>query len=181
MVGRPAEAVGAADGADGLSHPNVRRVLAHLESLGCPCRAHAFAAGTRTSADAARAIGTSIAQIAKSIVFVAQTGIETDVLGELGVLVITSGANRVSVEKVPAILGRPIARADAAAVRRLTGYPIGGVPPIGHDTALIVLLDQDLLQFPEVWAAAGTPHTVFPIAPADLVRVSGGAVHDVRE
>jgi len=95
------------------------------------------------------------------------------------VLVIASGANRVDESKVAAVLGEPIARADAAFVRAATGYAIGGIPPLGHATAMPVLVDRDLLRYEVVYAAGGTPNALFPIAPADLVRASGGTLADI--
>ena len=153
-------------------HPNAARVQAALAAAGVRARVVQFAASTRTAEEAAAAIGTSVAQIAKSLVFVA---------GRQPVLVITSGANRVSTEKLAALLDAPVRRADADTVKAQTGYPVGGVPPVAHTAPLRVLVDQDLLRFDEIWAAAGTPNSVFAVAPADLLRVAGGAVADVRE
>jgi prolyl-tRNA editing enzyme YbaK/EbsC (Cys-tRNA(Pro) deacylase) len=132
-----------------------------------------LADSTRTSAEAAAALGTSIAQIAKSILFLA---------GDEPVLVLASGANRISVEKLAALVGRPVRRADADAVKRTTGFPIGGTAPVGHKVPVRVVIDSALLQLPEVWAAAGTPHAVFKATPQELVRLAGdGAVAEVRE
>lgn len=153
-------------------HPNVEKVRAALAERGFVADPVEFGTSTRTSADAAAAIGTSVAQIAKSLVFVA---------GGEAVLVIASGANRVSTEKVSRLLNAAVSRADAELVRRATGYGIGGVPPVGHAQRLAIVLDEDLLGFDVVWAAAGTPNAVFPIAPAELVRVTDGRVADVRE
>ena len=153
-------------------HDNVQRVQAILERLGAAGRPIEFSKSTRTSAEAADAIGTTVAQIAKSIVFRHQHG---------GVLVIASGANRVSEDKVARVLGLPIDRADATAVRELTGYPIGGVAPVGHLVSLEVLIDEALTSYEEIWAAAGTPNAVFPTTPEELARISGGKVMDVRE
>jgi prolyl-tRNA editing enzyme YbaK/EbsC (Cys-tRNA(Pro) deacylase) len=97
------------------------------------------------------------------------------------VLVIASGANRVDEKKVRALLGQKIARADADFVREATGYAIGGVPPIGHATASIVLIDADLERFPFVWAAGGTPNAVFRTAPAELIRLTQGRIADVAK
>ncbi len=119
-----------------------------------------FEASTRTSQDAAAAIGCTVAEIAKSLIFKSAQG--------RAVLVIASGVNRVDEKKVRALLGEKIGRADADFVREATGYAIGGVPPVGHATPPIVLIDQDLQRFPAVWAAAGTPNAVFKITPADL-------------
>ncbi len=126
-------------------------------------------ASTRTSAEAAAAIGCSVAQIAKSLVFRgAQSGEP--------VLVIASGANRVNEARIAEILGEPIAKADADFVRAQTGFVIGGVPPVGHSRPLRTFIDQDLRQYQEIWAAAGTPHAVFRLTPADLERLTGGEV-----
>ena len=96
-------------------------------------------------------------------------------------LVIASGVNRVDEKKVRALLGHKIERADADFVREATGFAIGGVPPVGHANAPIVLIDSDLERFPFVWAAAGTPNAVFRIAPADLVRLTQGRVADMAK
>ncbi|MBX3054425.1 MAG: YbaK/EbsC family protein [Caldilineaceae bacterium] len=128
---------------------------------------------TRTAADAALAVGCDVAQIAKSLIFRAR---ETD----RPVLVIASGNNRVDVEKVAALLGEPIGKADADFVRARTGFVIGGVPPVGHAETLPTLIDEDLLAFAEIWAAAGTPNAVFRLLPAQLVAVTDGIVGDVK-
>jgi prolyl-tRNA editing enzyme YbaK/EbsC (Cys-tRNA(Pro) deacylase) len=95
------------------------------------------------------------------------------------VLVIASGSNRVDESKVAALVGEAIGKADAAFVREATGFAIGGIPPLGHAERLAPLIDRDLLRYDVVYAAGGTPHAMFPLAPADLVRVSGGTVADV--
>jgi Cys-tRNA(Pro) deacylase len=130
-----------------------------------------FEASTRTSEDAAAAIGCSAAEIAKSLVFKTAAG--------RPVLVIASGANRVDEKKVRALLGEKIERADADFVREATGYVIGGVPPLAHATEPVVLIDRDLEAFEAIWAAAGTPNAVFRLTPADLVRLTGGQVADL--
>ena len=130
-----------------------------------------FETSTRTSEDAAAAVGCTVAEIAKSLIFRAGDG--------RPVLVIASGANRVDEKKVRALLGQKIERADADFVRIATGYAIGGVPPVGHATPPIVLIDGDLQDFPAVWAAGGTPNAVFRIAPADLIRLTQARVADV--
>ncbi len=129
-----------------------------------------FAASTATASDAAAAIGTTVGRIVKSLVFMA---------GEQPVLVLVSGSNRVDVEKVGRLLRKPITRPNADLVKTLTGFSIGGVPPVGHAQRLATLIDRDLLQYDEVWAAAGTPNAVFAIAPPDLVRITAGRVDDV--
>ena len=132
-----------------------------------------FETSTRTAADAAAAIGCSVAQIAKSLVFRAM---------ESGrpVLVVASGVSRVDESKVAAAIGEPIVRADADFVREATGFAIGGVPPVGHRTTPIALIDDGLLELGEVWAAAGTPNAVFRLTPADLVELTQGRVAAVR-
>jgi prolyl-tRNA editing enzyme YbaK/EbsC (Cys-tRNA(Pro) deacylase) len=140
-------------------------------SLGLELDVREFPQGTRTAADAARAIGCRVDQIVKSLVFMADTD---------PVLVLTSGGNRVDVVKV----GRcqdatAVRKADAEEVRAATGYAIGGTPPFGHARELPVLVDRNLTSFQEVWAAAGTPRHVFAITPADLLRATGGRVADV--
>jgi prolyl-tRNA editing enzyme YbaK/EbsC (Cys-tRNA(Pro) deacylase) len=132
-----------------------------------------FDASTRTSEDAAAAIGCTVAEIAKSLVFKAASG--------RPVLVIASGTNRVDGKKVRTLIGEKIARADADFVREATGYAIGGVPPLAHATAPVVLIDGDLEAFETIWAAAGTPNSVFRLTPADLVRLTGGQVADVAK
>ena len=153
-------------------HPNAQRIQNLLTSLGASGLVQELAASTRTSAEAAAALGTTVAQIAKSLVFLA---------GEEPVLVIASGINRVSLEKLCRLLGEPVGRADAEAVKHHTGFPIGGVAPVGHAAPLRILIDQDLFQYSELWAAAGTPNAVFRTSPDELVRVTGGEVADLRE
>jgi prolyl-tRNA editing enzyme YbaK/EbsC (Cys-tRNA(Pro) deacylase) len=131
-----------------------------------------FDAGTRTAADAAAAIGCTVAEIAKSLVFRARDSGRS-------VLVVASGVNRVDEKKVAALIGEKIARADADFVREHTGYAIGGVPPLGHATAPVALIDKDLLAFTTIWAAAGTPNAVFRLTPAELVELTGGRVAEV--
>jgi prolyl-tRNA editing enzyme YbaK/EbsC (Cys-tRNA(Pro) deacylase) len=132
-----------------------------------------FDASTRTSEDAAAAIGCTVAEIAKSLIFRSAEG--------RPVLVIASGVNRVDERKVQALLGGKIGRADADFVRDMTGYAIGCVPPIGHATPPIVVIDRELERFAAVWAAAGTPNAVFRITPADLVRLTQGQVADIAK
>ena len=125
----------------------------------------------RTSADAAREVGCEVAQIAKSIIFRAADG--------RGVLVIASGANRVNEAAVTALIGQPIGRATPEFVREVTGYAIGGIPPVGHATELVTLIDEDLLKLDAVWAAAGHPNALFRMEPADRPQLSGGRVATV--
>jgi prolyl-tRNA editing enzyme YbaK/EbsC (Cys-tRNA(Pro) deacylase) len=147
--------------------PSVERVRTALLAAGRADTIRAFPEGTRTAADAAAAIGCDVAAIAKSIVLRA---------GDRAVVVIASGVNRVDTAKIAALVGAPVKRAEADWVREATGFAIGGVAPVGHET---VLLDQDLLAFETVWAAAGSPMHVFSATPADLVALSGAAIADV--
>lgn len=130
-----------------------------------------FEASTRTSADAAAAVGCSVAEIAKSLLFRARSG--------RPVLVVASGINRVDEKKVAALIGEKISRADADFVRERTGFAIGGVPPLGHATPPVTVIDEDLLLLPAIWAAAGTPNAVFRLTPLDLVELTGGTVGSV--
>lgn len=152
---------------------SVARVRAVLAAAGLATEIKEFDASTRTAADAAAAIGCEVAEIAKSLIF---RGTESD----RAVLVIASGANRIDEAKVAAALGESIGKADAAFVRDRTGFAIGGVAPIAHSGPVTVLIDADLLSFAEIWAAAGAPNAVFRLTPTDLVRVTGGAVADVK-
>lgn len=149
----------------------VRRVL---DAIGPGHTVFTFDAGTRTSADAAAAIGCSVAQIAKSIMFRTRPG-------DRPVLVVLSGARRASEAKVSALVGERIVRADADFVRSRSGFVIGGVPPVAHREPPLVFIDRGLQGFATVWAAAGTPHTVFETDFDTLVRASGGRVADVSE
>lgn len=153
-------------------HPNAQRIQDTLTTLGADATVQELAASTRTAAEAAAALGTTVAQIAKSLLFLA---------GAEPVLVIASGVNRVSPEKLARLLGAPVIRADAESVKRHTGFPIGGVAPVGHANPLRILIDEDLHQYSEIWAAAGTPNAVFRTSFGELARITGGQVADVRE
>ena len=153
--------------------PSARRVQDALDAAGLDCTIVEHATTSRTSAEAAALLGCNVAQIAKSLVF------RRGHSGDGAVLVIASGANRVDEAKVAALLDAPIGRADAAFVRQVTGYAIGGIPPLGHATTMPVLVDRALAAFDVVYAAGGTPNALFPIAPADLVRASRGTLADV--
>jgi prolyl-tRNA editing enzyme YbaK/EbsC (Cys-tRNA(Pro) deacylase) len=132
-----------------------------------------FSETTRTSAEAAAAIGCTVAQIAKSVVFRA-VGLNR------AVLVMASGANRVDEKLVAAAVGDRIAKADAAFVRDKTGFAIGGVAPVGHTEKPVTLIDEDLLQHAEIWAAAGTPNSVFRLTPEALIAMTGGRVTAIK-
>jgi prolyl-tRNA editing enzyme YbaK/EbsC (Cys-tRNA(Pro) deacylase) len=148
------------------------RVEQALAAQGLTQRIRELPASTRSAAEAAAAIGCTIGQIAKSLVFRLPA---TDG----AILVIASGTNQVDVDKVAALIGTAIDKADADFVRRVTGFAIGGIPPCGHAQVLPVLIDEDLLQYDAIWAAAGTPHAVFPLSPLELVALTGGRVSDV--
>ena len=148
---------------------SARRVQEAVAARGFAFQVVEFPASTRTAADAAAAIGCEVAQIAKSLVFRAkETG--------RAVLVIASGVNRVDEKRIRDHLGEPIERATPDFVRERTGFAIGGVAPVGHSEPLPIFIDEDLLAFPEIWAAAGTPNAVFRLDPADLPRMTGGQV-----
>jgi prolyl-tRNA editing enzyme YbaK/EbsC (Cys-tRNA(Pro) deacylase) len=153
---------------------SARRVQEALAAQGFAFDVREFPDSTRTSAAAAAAIGCSVAQIAKSLVF---RGAESG----NAVLIIASGANRVDPAKAEALLGEAIKRADADFVREATGFAIGGVPPLGHDRPLVTLIDEDLLAFEEIWAAAGTPNAVFRLSPTDLSDLTGGRIGDLKQ
>jgi len=155
-------------------HPTALRTAELLRDAGVDARVVEFDQPTRTSAEAAVAIGCSVAEIAKSIVFRG---------GDSGraIVVVASGDNRVSEAKVAASVGEPLLRADAEFVRTATGYAIGGVAPIGHAQPVKLLLDVDLRRFAIVWAAAGTPFSVFPVTPDQLRSLTGADWADVKQ
>jgi prolyl-tRNA editing enzyme YbaK/EbsC (Cys-tRNA(Pro) deacylase) len=130
-----------------------------------------FPQGTRTAIDAARAVGCDVGQIVKSLVFVA---------GGRPVVALVSGANRLDEQRLAAIAGAPVAKADAETARAATGYSIGGVPPFGHATEVPVFMDRDLLAYGVVWAAAGRPDSVFEIEPVCLRELSNAKVSDLK-
>ena len=146
-----------------------QRVQDTLTARGFPGQVLELAEPTRSAAEAARALGCRVDQIAKSLVF---RGART---GRI-VLVIASGANRVDEAKVADLVGEEISKADAAFVRARTGFAIGGVPPVGHAESPQTLLDEDLLQWEEIWAAAGTPNSIFKLTPAELVAMTQGRI-----
>jgi prolyl-tRNA editing enzyme YbaK/EbsC (Cys-tRNA(Pro) deacylase) len=149
----------------------MNRFVEALEADGVAIEVTHFPDGTRTAADAAAAIGCDVGAIVKSLIFVVD--------GAGPVLALTSGANRVDVERLGAHFGGRARRAKADEARDATGYAIGGTPPFGHPAPLPAVCDPALLQYDQVWAAAGTPDTVFPLTPARLLELSGAAVVDV--
>ena len=150
--------------------PAARRVVAALADAGVEVDVVVTGQTARTAADAAAAVGVEVGQIVKSLVFLA---------GDEPVLALVSGGNRLDTAKLGAICGARIARADADRVRAVTGFAIGGIPPLGHPQPLPTYCDADLLRYDVVWAAAGTPHAVFPIAPDALVHATAATVADL--
>lgn len=149
--------------------PSAQRVQDALLAAGSQHQVVELTETARSAAEAAAAVGCTVAQIAKSLVFKGRTS-------GRAVLVIASGANRVDLAKVQALLGEPLDRADPDFVRAETGFAIGGIPPVGHAKALTTVIDEDLLEHERIWAAAGHPNAVFPLTPAELVRLTGGRV-----
>ena len=153
-------------------HPNVARVMQAARDSGLEIEVRKFPEGTKTAQDAANAIGVTVGQIVKSLVF----GVDEEI-----VMALVSGSNQLDEKKLAAAAGgAKCSRVDADAVRAATGFPIGGVPPFGHSTQLRVFVDPDLLQYDEVWAAAGTWNDNFGANPNDIVRVAGGVVTDLK-
>ena len=152
--------------------PSAQRVQDALVERGFANQVVELPDSTRTSAEAAAAVGCAVAQIAKSLVFRGkQSG--------AAILVIASGGNRVDEKKLKALAGENIGKPDADFVREQTGFVIGGVPPIGHAQPLRTFIDQDLWRYAEIWAAAGHPNAVFPLTPNELAAMTGGQVADV--
>lgn len=147
---------------------SIRRVEEALQAHGVDTVVTEMPGSTRTAQDAAAAVGCSVGQIAKSLVFAAESG------GLL--LAVTSGANRVDPKRLASFVGEPVGLADPNRVREVTGFAIGGVPPVALPPGIPVYIDRDLLAYPEIWAAAGTPRSVFRITPGELVAITGGEV-----
>ncbi len=153
--------------------PSAKKIQDALTALGINGEVLELPASTRTSAEAAAAIGCSIRQIAKSIIF-------RSVATGRPVMVIASGPNRVNEEKIRGIIGEGIEKADAEFVRKATGFAIGGIPPIGHAEPITTIIDEDLTKLDEIWAAAGTPNAVFKLNPSLLVQMTGGSVKPIK-
>jgi len=151
---------------------SAQRVQDALMGLGFTLQVVELPASTRTAMEAAQAVGCDVGQIVKSLIFKAKRS-------ERPILVIASGANRVNEKAIEALIDEALGKADADFVRQRTGFVIGGVPPVGHIEPVQTFIDQDLLAYDEVWAAAGTPNAIFRLAPADLVRMTGGQVVDI--
>jgi len=148
---------------------SARRVRDALVALGLPADIHRLSDSTRTAPEAPAAVGCELGAIVKSLLMRGARSGEP-------VLALVSGANRADEALVAEALGEPVQRPDAAYVRETTGYSIGGVPPVGHPAPVRTVLDEDLLRFETVWAAAGNPHAVFPVAPSALVSATGARV-----
>jgi prolyl-tRNA editing enzyme YbaK/EbsC (Cys-tRNA(Pro) deacylase) len=150
-----------------------QKVQDALKALGFANQVVELQVTTRTSADAAHAVGCTVEQIAKSIVF---EGKQT----QKPILVIASGPNRVNKKKIEKLISEPLGKADVDYVRKHTGFVIGGVPPIGHLEKLEIFIDEDLLKHAGIWAAAGSPNAVFKLAPSELVKMTGGRVVSIK-
>jgi prolyl-tRNA editing enzyme YbaK/EbsC (Cys-tRNA(Pro) deacylase) len=149
--------------------PSAQRVQDALWALGYRNQIVEFAASTRTAAEAAVVVGCTVGQIAKSLLFRG---------GSSGraILIITSGSNRVHEKRAAHQIGEKLNKADADFVRETTGFAIGGVPPLGHAQSVLTFIDADLLQYANIWAAAGHPCAVFCLTPVELVAMTGGQV-----
>ncbi len=155
-------------------HPTAQKLVEFGKTVGLDMRVTQFEHSTRTAEDAAAAVGCQVGQIVKSLVFVVD-GQPT--------MALVSGDNRLDTGKLALACGvgkKKVKRAEADIVRQATGFAIGGIPPFGHATEMTCYIDQDLTRFDEIWAAAGTPNTVFPITPDELARVTRGTVVDLK-
>jgi prolyl-tRNA editing enzyme YbaK/EbsC (Cys-tRNA(Pro) deacylase) len=153
--------------------PSAARIQEALQALGFANQVIELDATTRSSAEAADAVGCTVAQIAKSVIFRAKGSGRP-------ILVVASGPNRVNEKTIEAAIGEKLGKADADFVRERTGFAIGGVAPIGHAQKVETFIDEDLLQFAEIWAAAGTPNAVFKLTPDELRRMTSGRVIDIK-
>ena len=153
--------------------PSAQKIQAILQRLGSNSVVIEFSESTRTAQEAADRVGCKLGQIVKSMIFKGQ-------ISGKGILVLTSGSNRVDEKKISGYVLEAIGRADPDFVRSKTGFAIGGVPPVGHAQALETFLDEDLMQYPTIWAAAGTPNAVFELPSTDLARFTDGKIVRVR-
>ncbi|HEY5670221.1 MAG TPA: YbaK/EbsC family protein [Anaerolineales bacterium] len=148
---------------------SAQKVQEALKNLGFTLNVVELPNSTRTAVEAAQAVGCQVGQIVKSLVFKAKRS-------QRPILVVASGSNRVNEKAIEALIGEPLGKADADFVRQRTGFVIGGVPPVGHVEPLQTFIDQDLLGYAEIWAAAGNPNAVFRLTPEDLIRMTSGVV-----
>jgi Cys-tRNA(Pro) deacylase len=153
--------------------PSAQKVQTALNAHNLTCEVVQMKDTTRSAEDAALAVGCDVGQIVKSLVFKGKQS-------QQPILVATCGANRVNVKAIQQSVAEPVKMANPEFVRRMTGFAIGGVPPVGHDHPLTIFIDEDLLQYDEIWAAAGTPHAVFRLTPDDLIKITGGTVISVK-
>ena len=175
-VSRPIDPRAPADPTD--LDPAVRHVLDAAAQRGVHLEIHRLADTTHTAADAARALGVEQAQIVKSLVFVAPRGDS----GLEPIICLAAGTNRVNVALLAAVTGEArIRRATAREARELTGFSIGGIPPLGHPRPVRVVMDPDLGRYPEIWAAAGHDRSVFPVSPAALLALTNATVAEIAE
>jgi prolyl-tRNA editing enzyme YbaK/EbsC (Cys-tRNA(Pro) deacylase) len=152
---------------------SAQKVQDALDAFGLHLQVVELPASTRSALEAAQAVNCQVGQIAKSLVFMSQKTSRP-------VLVIASGANRVNERRIGELLGEAIAKADADFVRQRTGFVIGGVPPVGHVEPVETFIDEDLLKYEHIWAAAGTPQSVFQLNPVDLLRMTSGKIVSVK-
>jgi len=152
---------------------SAKKVQQALDGRGLRLQVVELPASTRTAVEAAQAVGCEVSQIIKSLVFKTKRS-------ERPILVIASGSNRVNEKRIEALIGEPLGKADADFVREQTGFVIGGVPPVGHSQPIETFVDEDLLQFDVLWAAAGTPHAVFRLSSEELLQVSDGRVISIK-
>jgi len=150
------------------------KVQQALNERGIKLQVVELPASTRTAVEAAQAVGCQLGQIIKSIVFKAKRS-------ERPILVIASGSNRIDEKRIETLIDEPLGKADADFVRQHTGYVIGGVPPVGLAEKIITFIDEDLLQYKSLWAAAGTPNAVFQLSPEDLQVISDGKVTTIKQ
>jgi len=152
---------------------SAQKVQEALQALGLTCEVVQMQATTRTAEDAARAVGCKVGQIVKSLIFEGKQS-------HRPILVVASGVNRVNEKILGQQISEPVKMANADFVREMTGFAIGGVPPLGHRRPLTVFIDEDLLAYTEIWAAAGTPRAVFKLTPDELKMITNGTVISVK-
>ncbi len=158
---------------DKILAKSAQSVQKALSQKGLSCKVIELSASTRTAEEAAAALRCGVAQIVKSLIFKTK-------VSHKPILVLASGSNRVSEKTIEDYVGEKITKADADFTRQVTGFAIGGIPPVGHTHVLDTFIDKDLLSFEDVWAAAGTPHAVFNLKGSDLLSLTNGKVVSVK-